>query len=74
MPSRAAEELALETIREDVRVLKRIVIEGNGEPSLVSRVTKLEVPVQWAIYLSGATLVAVIGMIVTLFSSHIQVK
>ena len=59
-------------MREDVRTLKKIVLEGNGQPSLVQRVTNLEVPVRAIIWISGVTLVAVLGIAATIISDHFK--
>lgn len=61
-----------EQLMRDIATLRRIVIEGNGEPSLVSRVTALEGPVKAMIWLGATTLLTVLGIAATLISERLK--
>ena len=54
----------VQDVAKDVATLRRIVYEGNGN-SLVSRVTALETPVKALLWISGATLVMILGVVGT---------
>jgi hypothetical protein len=60
----------VQDIAEDVKTLRRIVYEGNGG-TLVSRVTKLETPVNALLWISGATLVMILGVVGTVVGALI---
>jgi hypothetical protein len=57
-------------LAKDVATLKRVVLEGNGAPSLVSRVTATETKLALITWLSGATFVGIVTLIVTIIAKH----
>ena len=57
-------------VTKDVATLKRVVLEGNGAPSLVSRVTSVETKMAAIIWLSTATLIGIISLIVAVVVKH----
>ncbi len=57
-------------IEKDVITLKRVVIEGNGEPSLVSRMTSAETKLALIVWLSGSTLLAVLATLTAVVAKH----
>jgi hypothetical protein len=65
-PSQFVRDLA-----DDVATLRRIVYEGNGEPSLVSRVIALEKPVTAMVWMTGAILVCFLGIVGTVIGTII---
>ena len=60
-------QLAIDTA-EDVKTLRRIVYEGNGTPSLVSRMTTLEKTMSALEGMTKAILVCVLGIFGTVMS------
>lgn len=57
-------------VESDVKTLKRIVLEGNGEPSLVSRMTSAETKLAAIVWLSCATLVSVLATLTAVIAKH----
>lgn len=57
-------------IESDVKTLRRIVIEGNGEPSLVSRMTSAETKLAAIVWLSCATLASVLATLAAVIAKH----
>jgi hypothetical protein len=55
---------------EYVTTLRKLVYEGNGN-SLVSRVTAVETPVTALLWISGATLVMILGVVGTVVGALI---
>lgn len=61
-------QLAIDTA-EDVKTLRRIVYEGNGSPSLVSRMTTLEKSMSALEGMTKAILVCVLGIFGTVVAT-----
>jgi len=53
------------TTEQKIDVIYEKLFEGNGEPSIISRLTKLETCMSAVVWFSGLTITSVAGLFIT---------
>ena len=59
-------------LEADVKMLKRIVVEGNGKAALTDRMTAVEIPMNEIKWVGRSVLGALIGLIIAVLTGHLK--